>query len=118
MFSVALSRGLRRVGVTNHRALPSSDFPPGAAHRHRDDGRAERSPPPASLPTIIICPFCQSCTPVGGAGNGRYRGARDNDFASRNIGGIAGRGPGAHMAVGKSGWCAVEPAKDTTFPGG
>ena len=29
MFSVALSRGSRRVAVSNHRALPSSDFPPG-----------------------------------------------------------------------------------------
>ncbi len=28
VFSVALSLGLRRVGVTNHRALPSPDFPP------------------------------------------------------------------------------------------
>ncbi len=28
IFSVALSLGSRRVGVTNHRALPSSDFPP------------------------------------------------------------------------------------------
>ena len=28
VFSVALSLGSRRVGVTNHRALPSSDFPP------------------------------------------------------------------------------------------
>ena len=30
MFSVALSRGLPRVGVTDHRALPSPDFPPGS----------------------------------------------------------------------------------------
>jgi hypothetical protein len=29
VFSVALSRGLPRVGVTDHRALPSPDFPPG-----------------------------------------------------------------------------------------
>jgi len=28
IFSVALSRGSRRVGVTNHRTLSSSDFPP------------------------------------------------------------------------------------------
>ena len=28
VFSVALSLGSRRVGVTNHRALPSPDFPP------------------------------------------------------------------------------------------
>ncbi len=28
IFSVALSLGSRRVGVTNHRTLPSSDFPP------------------------------------------------------------------------------------------
>ncbi len=32
-FSVALSLGSRRVGVTNHRALPSSDFPPERRHK-------------------------------------------------------------------------------------
>ena len=30
IFSVALSLGLRRVGVTNHRTLSSSDFPPAS----------------------------------------------------------------------------------------
>ncbi len=55
MFSVALSRGLRRVGVTNHRALPSSDFPPArrtpdrvAAIRSSAD-RAIATPTPSSL---------------------------------------------------------------------
>ncbi len=36
MFSVALSLGSRRVAVSNHRALPSSDFPPGRANRPSD----------------------------------------------------------------------------------
>ncbi len=42
VFSVALSLGSRRVGVTNHRALPSPDFPPA---NHIVCGR---SPSPAS----------------------------------------------------------------------
>jgi hypothetical protein len=54
IFSVALSLGSRRVGVTNHRALPSSDFPhadqpmPASTHqpardRHRPLRRRLRS---------------------------------------------------------------------------
>ena len=43
VFSVALSLGLRRVGVTNHRALPSSDFPPVNAKTRK---RATASPAP------------------------------------------------------------------------
>ena len=42
IFSVALSLGLRRVAVSNHRALPSSDFPPGrvgTAHPKTQPGR-------------------------------------------------------------------------------
>ena len=39
MFSVALSLGLRRVGVTNHRALPSSDFPPFANPKNAKSDR-------------------------------------------------------------------------------
>ena len=41
VFSVALSLGSRRVAVSNHRALPSSDFPPD---RCRNTDRAIASP--------------------------------------------------------------------------
>ncbi|GEM_PF-2007052 len=47
MFSVALSLGSRRVAVSNHRALPSSDFPPD---RRGNVDRATASPaPPAQF---------------------------------------------------------------------
>ena len=49
MFSVALSLGLRRVGVTNHRTLSSSDFPPDRVRMSR---RSRRSPPPTSPPVL------------------------------------------------------------------
>jgi hypothetical protein len=60
IFSAALSLGSRRVGVTNHRALPSSDFPPGQSGslcilRRRLPVRAsERRPPPRRRRTEIV----------------------------------------------------------------
>ena len=49
VFSVALSRGSPRVGVTNHRALPSSDFPP-------TQEICERSPRPLHQAASIHSP--------------------------------------------------------------
>jgi hypothetical protein len=45
VFSVALSLGSRRVGVTNHRALPSSDFP----HVRPANARSPSPAPPYSI---------------------------------------------------------------------
>jgi len=48
IFSVALSRSSRRVAVSNHRALSSSDFPPGRSARKRISP-AIASPTPLSI---------------------------------------------------------------------
>jgi len=47
MFSVALSLGSLRVAVSDHRALPSSDFPPGHGPRRGDRAIASPTPPAA-----------------------------------------------------------------------
>ena len=57
MFSVALSLGSLRVAVSDHRALPSSDFPPARA---RTSGRATASPTP---PRFIITAFRSKGSP-------------------------------------------------------
>jgi len=50
---VALSLGSRRVAVSNHRVLSSSDFPPDQGRNH---GRAIASPtPPTLLYRVTLC---------------------------------------------------------------
>ncbi len=69
VFSVALSLGSLRVGVTNHRALSSSDFPPGRDPRGVPRKPPERSPspaPPRRKPQIIaVGRFVSTCGRTG-----------------------------------------------------
>ena len=82
VFSVALSLGSRRVGVTNHRAPPSSDFPP--ARRHRRSSRQwhafGRSPSPTPTDprdcrlSIVDCRMTVLTTRPNGSASGLWVG--------------------------------------------
>jgi len=70
IFSVALSLDLRRVGVTNHRALPSSDFPPGPM--------SERSPRPLHRHILYAAPLSFDRPPNGVADPPSWAGTAQN----------------------------------------
>src|ERR1700744_2696903 len=87
LFSVALSRGSPRVGVTDHPALWSPDLP------HRTCARRDR---PADSPAFRIRPFRRACGRLSSGSSGTRR------FFQRFFG-RTGRGPSPAQAP-RLGW--------------